>query len=88
MQVSSQFLDLPDHIGVEIAFMAYLYEREAAAWRAGDEQRASQHRKWGEEFLQEHLGIWARPISDKMFEQARTPLYRAVAYMLQSLIYK
>lgn len=87
-QVSHEFLDLPDHIGAEIEFMAYLHEREAAVWLNGDKdkaQRSAQYREWQEEFLREHLGIWAHAVSERMLEKARTPFYRAVAYMLQSL---
>lgn len=86
MQLAHDFLDLPDHIGAEVGFMGYLAEREAAAWEAGDEAEARRFREWQQGFLREHLGVWGTKIADKMLEQARTPLYRAVAYMLQALI--
>ena len=49
---------LADHVGIELAFMAFLAAREALAWDAGEGDVA-----WGllqqqEAFLSEHLGTW------------------------------
>ena len=86
MQVSQDFLDLPDHIGVELEFVGYLYEQEANAWYANEIDKAWQYQQWREAFLQEHLGVWISALAEKMAEYARTPLYRAAALILRSLI--
>jgi TorA maturation chaperone TorD/NAD-dependent dihydropyrimidine dehydrogenase PreA subunit len=49
---------LPDHVAIELAFMAHLAAREALAWDADDSDEAwCQLRQQGS-FLQEHLCAW------------------------------
>ena len=50
--------DLPDHVGIEMAFMAHLAAREALAWEAGEEDVAWDLLQKQERFLREHLGAW------------------------------
>jgi len=49
---------LPDHVGIELAFMAYLAAREALAWEAGEVDVAQDLLQKQESFLREHLGAW------------------------------
>jgi TorA maturation chaperone TorD/Pyruvate/2-oxoacid:ferredoxin oxidoreductase delta subunit len=49
---------LPDHVGIELSFMAYLSAREAMAWEAGEEKEAWDLLQKQEAFLREHLGAW------------------------------
>lgn len=85
MQVSHEFLDLPDHIGVEVEFVGYLAAQEAAAWEAGDEAQAEAYQERQNVFMREHLGLWVEEVAGRMIEQARTPLYRAAGHMLAEL---
>jgi TorA maturation chaperone TorD/Pyruvate/2-oxoacid:ferredoxin oxidoreductase delta subunit len=48
---------LPDHVGIELTFMAHLAAREAGAWE-GDEGEAWRYLGLQGRFLQEHLATW------------------------------
>lgn len=50
--------DLPDHVAAELAFMAYMGQREAGQMLRGHEQRAEGWRQQQHSFLKEHLGRW------------------------------
>jgi len=49
---------LPDHVGIELAFMAHLAAREALAWDAGEGDLGWRLLQEQETFLSEHLGAW------------------------------
>jgi len=49
---------LPDHVGIELAFMAHLASREAAAWENGDTETALEVLVQQDSFLQAHLIAW------------------------------
>jgi TorA maturation chaperone TorD len=76
----------PDHIGIELEFMAYLAARSATARAAGDERQAEQLARAQRRFLGEHLGAWAPRFCDAMRHGARTCFYRALAECLGHVI--
>ncbi len=49
---------LPDHVAIELGFMAHLAAREALAWGAGAQDVALRLLQQQEAFLREHLGTW------------------------------
>jgi TorA maturation chaperone TorD/Pyruvate/2-oxoacid:ferredoxin oxidoreductase delta subunit len=49
---------LPDHVGIELAFMAHLATREALAWEAGDAEGARDYVERQDAFLRDHLLAW------------------------------
>lgn len=49
---------LPDHVGIELAFMAHLAAREALAWADDDEGAARGYLVQQESFLHDHLTAW------------------------------
>jgi TorA maturation chaperone TorD/Fe-S-cluster-containing hydrogenase component 2 len=49
---------LPDHVAVELEFMAHLARQEAEAWERGDEEEVRACLRRQEAFLGEHLGRW------------------------------
>jgi ferredoxin len=49
---------LPDHAGIELAFMAHLATQEALAWDAGDSGEAWRRLQQQGSFLHEHLCGW------------------------------
>lgn len=77
---------LPDHVVVELSFLAVLAEEAARAWRAGD---AAAARLWlGRRgaFLCDHLGAWAPALSEAILGATSEPFYRAVAVSLRELV--
>ena len=73
-----------DHVGVELKFIALLALREAQAWQADDASAARQRASQELDFLHAHLGAWAPRWADAIIEQAREPLYAALAGLLKA----
>jgi TorA maturation chaperone TorD len=71
--------NLPDHVFVEMEFMARLTLREAEAVEAGDAAAASQSRRIQREFLETHLGRWLPQFCGHAAEHAELSFYRELA---------
>lgn len=76
----------PDHVAVELEFMAYLCALEAGAWDRGALGDAI--RLLGEErmFLQLHLAGWAGALAARLREATADPLYAATADALEAFV--
>lgn len=79
--------ELPDHIGIEMAFMGLLCEKEAELWSTGNEERARHYRKQEKEFLQQHLSRWIDEYLDAITSKAGTGFYRAIARLAKDFIH-
>jgi len=71
--------NLPDHVFVEMEFMARMATREAEAVEAGDAAAADQSRRIQKEFLEAHLGRWLPLFFGHAAEQAQLSFYRELA---------
>jgi TorA maturation chaperone TorD len=78
--------ELPDHISVELAFMAELARREAEALEANDCKTAELASSLERRFLTAHLGRWAERFARKVWDRATTPFYAAMAELLSGYI--
>jgi len=78
--------ELPDHISVELAFMAELVRREVEAAETGDEATAAFAASLQRRFLLEHLGHWTGPFARKVRARARTRFYAAMAELLAGFV--
>ena len=58
LAVSPAAVESPDHIAVELEFMAFLCDQEVAAWEAGDDEAAEQAHRQQRKFLNNHLKKW------------------------------
>jgi TorA maturation chaperone TorD len=63
--------DLPDYIGIELDFMAYLCRQETEAWQRGAPEVARDKQRQQQEFLANHLMKWA-PSFFKQFSSYAT----------------
>ncbi len=77
---------LPDHISVELEFMAHLTSVEAEAWRVGDNDKAINCLRFQKEFLDRHLGRWAGQFSKKVEELAELPFYSEMAALTREFV--
>jgi TorA maturation chaperone TorD len=89
--------ELPTHIGVELSFMNFLCEREAAAIRA-KEKNGLQHqdqtkiadsaayRELQIKFLQKHLNAWFPRLSQMIQANAETQFYRSLALITEAFL--
>lgn len=73
---------IPDHISVELEFMAELARRESQAWEAEDYAAAENALAFQSEFMREHLGRWVGTFCDKVIAGAHLPFYRDIARLM------
>lgn len=78
-QTTEQCLELPDHIGVELEFMAFLCDLEEQFWALGELAGVEKCRQLQRSFLNDHLLRWHRPLCEKVEREATLDLYRALA---------
>jgi len=89
--------ELPTHIGVELSFMNFLCEREAAAITAKEknglqDQNPTQvadstgYRELQIRFLQEHLNAWFPQLSRSIQSKAKTQFYRGLALITEAFL--
>jgi len=77
---------LPDHISVEIEFMAHLTGLEARAWECGNCEKAANCLRLQKEFLDQHLGRWLDPFSEKVQQLAQLPFYSEMAKLARDFV--
>lgn len=80
------FHDCPDHIAVELEFLAHLSHCEATARLAGEADLAHQYRAAQLRFLATHLGRWAPAFCHLLQERSRLPLFTQAAESLRALV--
>jgi TorA maturation chaperone TorD len=96
-EMDSECKELPTHIGVELAFMGFLCEQQAAALRAGLQAAAVEsetsasanwlgYRRLQIIFLQRHLNDWFPRLSEVIQTYATTPLYRGLALLTEDFL--
>jgi len=89
--------ELPTHIGVELSFMSFLCEREAAALSeegrrdvpAEDKEQpviSTLYQQIQLRFLREHLNRWFPQLSKKIQANTRSPLYQSLALITEELL--
>ena len=77
---------LPDHISVELEFMAHLTGLEAEAWQLHNSEKAINCLRFQKEFLNRHLNLWAGKFADKVAELAELPLYPKMAKLTRDFV--
>lgn len=96
-EMDRQCKELPTHIGVELSFMSFLCEMEAAAIRneEGDELQhqkkrrtadSSRYRELQIRFLQEHLNDWFPQLSQSIQANAKSPFYKGLALITEEFL--
>jgi TorA maturation chaperone TorD len=89
--------ELPTHIGVELSFMGFLCESEAAAIRSetrhalpheeqGNVPQSTEYRKLQMRFLQEHLNDWFPQLSRSIQANAKSHFYRGLAMITEEFL--
>lgn len=85
-EIADDFLDLPDHIAVELEFLYHLLFREARALRQADADGLTAARALRRRFLAEHLGRWIEPFTTAIRDHARSDYYRALAELTRAFV--
>jgi TorA maturation chaperone TorD len=73
------FMDLPDHIAVELEFMSYLIYKEAEALEKSDFAAALDMIKKQKSFLDQFLGRWIMEFCEKIKASTDNGFYLALA---------
>ena len=81
-----EYHDLPDHISVELEFMAHLTEQEAEAWETGDQENAVNCLRFQKEFMDRHLGLWVGRFADQVIELGEMPVYPQMAILARDFV--
>lgn len=74
----------PDHLGVELSFMAFLGAAEAQAWAAEQPERAARLQEEQAAFLLNHLLRWLPPLAIALRRQTQ-PFYAGVGDLTLAL---
>ncbi len=70
---------LPDHVAMELEFMAHLARKEGDAREAGDGEGVLACLRQQESFLQEHLGRWVPSFCQEVLVSEAPPFYADLA---------
>lgn len=79
LEMSSAYRDLPDHLAVELEFMARLCGEEAKARSAGRTDLALRLKEEQRSFLAEHLAPWLPRLCERVIRGTSSPIYRGLA---------
>lgn len=74
-----------DHIGAELAFLAFLCQQETVAWRLDDPGRVNHWQQQQYHFLQTHLARWIGPLTIAITQQ-QTPFFINLAHLIMALL--
>ena len=85
-ELSDDFMDLPDHLCVELEFLYVLLFRQHQALQAGDGQAQEDARGLAQRLLDEHLRRWVEPFSAAVADNAQTGFYRELAAFTRQLV--
>ena len=77
--IDDEFMELPDHVAVELEFLYLLTFNRNQATRAGKPGEAAVTEQLRQRFLREHLGAWMVPFSAAVTANAQTVFYRELA---------
>lgn len=77
---------LPDHIAVELEFMAELVRHEVASRRSGDPGSAERWQTIRRDFFVRHIGVWGSEFGQAVSGQAETDFYRELGLLLADIL--
>lgn len=81
LDISDEYQDLPDHISLELAYLAHLCAKEQEFAAAGDEAKLARAWDMERDFLAAHVVPWIGELRDKIHGKSRHAYFRAVADM-------
>ncbi len=83
---AEDFLEMPDHVAVELEFLYLVNFRKAEALAAGKPETAAEFESVRRTFLQNHLGSWVADFSTKITAGATSNFYRVLGELLQAFV--
>ncbi len=86
MEVPSADTEPPDHLGLELRFVAHLCGLGVAALERGEGVALREVTRGLRGFLEEHLAVWAGECLANVIANARTAYYRGAAHLARGSI--
>lgn len=77
--IDDDFMELPDHVAVELEFLYLLTFNKNQAARNGEQDEAATIERLRQRLLSQHLGVWIAPFSAAVAANAQTAFYRELA---------
>lgn len=84
VKLSDKEKDYPDHLVVELEFMAFLAEKEADALERGKDP--APYRRAQLDFLERHLEKWVHRLDERVQERVREPFYLRASFFLREFL--
>ncbi len=81
--VAEDFLEMPDHIAVELEFLYLLSFRIG---KASDDEEKARLILLKQKFLEEHLGRWVGTLSEAIRKGAQTDFYKQLADLTEQFV--
>lgn len=86
-ELDEDFMEVPDHVAVELEFLYLLNFKQNEATRAGLADVLASWEHLGQVFMSEHLGQWAKPFAAAVRAHAQTGFYRALAELTERFVH-
>lgn len=80
--ISAEYKDLPDHIGLELNFLAHVCGKEQEFADRDDQARLTRAWEIERDFLSAHVVSWMRQLRDKVYDKSQHAFFRTVADLL------
>jgi len=84
VKLSDKERDYPDHLVVELEFMAYLAKKEADAGKRGNDP--APYRRAQVDFLERHLDKWVPKLDEKIQKRIKQPFYQGASSFLREFL--
>lgn len=84
--VVEDLLELPDHVGLELAGMEALCKTEARAWEDDDAATARRARALERRLVEDHLRQWLPALAARIRAAAPGPFYRGIATLTEAFL--
>jgi len=81
LDLSGDIKEVPDHIGVELNYLAHLCAKERQFASQGDEPKLTRAWEMERDFLAAHVVRWIGLLRDKFYEKSKHLYFRAIADM-------
>ena len=84
VKLSDKERDYPDHLVVELEFVAYLAKKEADAGKRGN--NPAPYRRAQVDFLERHLDKWVPKLDEKIQKRIKQPFYQGASSFLREFL--
>lgn len=84
--IDDTFMELPDHVAVELEFLYLLTFNSNQATQDGKPEQAQAIEQLRKRFLNEHLGVWIEPFANAVTAGAQTEFYRELAALTKRFV--